>query len=110
MLGQKKPWREKMAMTLHDCPDFYVDNEGRFTNPTWVEWMVNKHKVYPSVEAFYEMAQKDPRKAWKSGFKIMKKEKCISKGVTIGGDNKDAYMPQFIKFLKIIYYSEQVKS
>ena len=37
----KKPWREKMAMTLHDCPDFYVDNEGRFTNPTWVEWMVN---------------------------------------------------------------------
>ena len=42
----KKPWREKMAMTLHDCPDFYVDNEGRFTNPTWVEWMVNKHKDF----------------------------------------------------------------
>ena len=29
----------KMAMTLHDCPDFYVDNEGRFTNPTW--WRVD---------------------------------------------------------------------
>jgi len=33
-------------------------------------------------------------------FKIMKKEKCISKGVTIGGDNMDVYMPQFINFFK----------
>ena len=96
----KKPWREKMAMTVHECPDFYVDNEGLFTNPIWVEWMVNKHKVYPSVEAFYEIAQKNPRKAWKTGFKIMKKEKCVSKGVTIGGDNADVYMPQFINFFK----------
>ena len=96
----KKPWREKMAMTLHDCPDFYVDNEGRFTNPTWEEWMVNKHKVYSSVEEFYETAQKNPRKAWKTGFKIMKKEKCISKGVTIGGENMDVYMPPFINFFK----------
>ncbi len=30
----------------------------------------------------------------------MKKEKCISKGVTIGGDNADVYMPQFINFFK----------
>ena len=89
-----------MAMTLHDCPDFYVDNEGRFTNPIWVEWMVNKHKKYPSVEAFYETAQTEPRKAWKTAFKVMKKEKCISKGVTIGGDNADVYMPQFINFFK----------
>ena len=41
---------ERKKMTVHECPDFYVDNEGRFTNPIWVEWMVNKHKVYPSVE------------------------------------------------------------
>ena len=52
------------------------------------------------MEAFYEIAQKNPRKAWKSGFKIMKKEKCVSKGVTIGGDNADVYMPQFINFFK----------
>ena len=96
----RKPWRERMAMTLHDCPDFYIDNEGRFTNPIWVEWMVNKHKAFPSEEAFYEAAQKDPRKVWKTAFKVMKKEKCISKGVTIGGDNADAYMPQFINFFK----------
>ena len=37
------------------------------------------------------------------GFKIMKKEKCISKGVTIGGDNADVYMPQFISFFKNIF-------
>ena len=30
----------------------------------------------------------------------MKKEKCITKGVTIGGDNMDVYMPQFINFFK----------
>ena len=28
-----------MAMTLHDCPDVYVDNEGRFTNQIWKEWI-----------------------------------------------------------------------
>ena len=30
----------------------------------------------------------------------MKKEKCISKEVIIGGDNTEAYMPQFINFFK----------
>ncbi len=29
-----------------------------------------------------------------------KREKCVSKGVTIGGDNADVYMPQFINFFK----------
>ena len=59
-----------MAMTLHDCPDFYVDNEGRFTNPTWVEWMVNKHKVYPS-EAFYmKLRKKTPEKLGKQVLKL----------------------------------------
>ena len=40
------------------------------------------------------------RKAFKKVFKIMKKEKCLSKGVTIGGQNQDVYMPQFINFFK----------
>ena len=34
------------------------------------------------------------------GYFEFEKEKCISKGVTIGGDNADAYMPQFINFFK----------
>ena len=36
----------------------------------------------------------------KKVFKIMKKEKCLSKGVTIGGKHADEYMPQFINFFK----------
>ena len=36
----------------------------------------------------------------KKFFKVMKKEKCLSKGVTIGGQNQDVYMPQFINFFK----------
>ena len=30
----------------------------------------------------------------------LKKEKCLKRGVTIGGDHMDEYMPQFINFFK----------
>ena len=96
----KKPWREKMAMTLHDCPDVYIDNNGKVINPIWKEWLIEKYKLFPSEEAWYEAAQNKPRKTFKTIFKAMKKEKCLSKGVTIGGDNMDVYMPQFINFFK----------
>jgi len=33
-------------------------------------------------------------------FKIFKKEKCIKRGVTIGGKHIDEYMPQFMNFFK----------
>ncbi len=36
----------------------------------------------------------------KKTFKILKKEKCLKRGVTIGGDHMDEYMPQFINFFK----------
>ena len=51
-------------------------------------------------KAWYEAAQNEPRKTFKKIFKAMKKEKCLSRGVTIGGDNMDVYMPQFINFFK----------
>ena len=31
---------------------------------------------------------------------ILKKEKCLDRGVMIGGDHMDEYMPQFINFFK----------
>ncbi len=96
----KKPWREKMAMTLHDCPDVYIGNNGKVINPIWKEWLIDKYKFFPSEEAWYEAAQNKPRKTFKKIFKAMKKEKCLSRGVTIGGDNMDVYMPQFINFFK----------
>ena len=96
----KKPWRVKMAMTLHDCPDVYIDDNGKVINPIWKEWLIDKYKFYSSEEAWYEAAQNEPRKTFKKIFKAMKKEKCLSKGVTIGGDNMNTYMPQFINFFK----------
>lgn len=96
----KKPFKVKGAMTTGSCPDFFIDKKGFPTNPKWEEWFIKKYKIYPSLEAFYEAAQTKPRKTWKKTFKIMKKEKCLSKGVIIGGKNQDEYMPQFINFFK----------
>ena len=31
---------------------------------------------------------------------MLKKEKCLDRGVTIGGNHMDEYMPQFINFFK----------
>ena len=31
---------------------------------------------------------------------ILKKEKCLDRGVMIGWDHMDEYMPQFINFFK----------
>ena len=33
-------------------------------------------------------------------FKMFKKEKCLKRGVTIGGMHGDEYLPQFINFFK----------
>ena len=96
----KKPFKVRGAMTTGNCPDLFIDDNGYPTNPTWGEWMINKHKRDKSLEEFYDAAQIEPRKAFKKVFKIMKKEKCLSKGVTIGGQNQDVYMPQFINFFK----------
>ena len=96
----KKPFKVKGAMTTSKCPDHFIDENGFGTNPTWEEWFINKYKLYPTIEAFYDAAQTKPRKTWKQAFKVMKKEKCLSKGVTIGGQNQEEYMPQFINFFK----------
>ena len=52
-------------MTLHDCPDVFIDNNGRVTNPLWIEWFVKEYKTYKTEDEFYEAAQKEPRKSWK---------------------------------------------
>ena len=36
----------------------------------------------------------------KSILKLLEKEKCIDKGVTIGGNHAEEYMPQAINFFK----------
>ena len=42
----------------------------------------------------------EPKKTMKLIFKMFKKEKCLKRGVTIGGMHGDEYLPQFINFFK----------
>ena len=95
----QKPKRYQ-AMTVHNCPAFFVDNDGFVVGNEWPDMVLTKHKLFPSMDAFYELAQVDPNKLWKKTFKILKKEKCLKRGVTIGGDHMDEYMPQFVNFFK----------
>jgi len=96
----KKPFRIGGAMTSGKCPAFFVNNEGLMIGNEWPDLVLNKYKAWPSMEAVYDSAQNAPRKTWKKMFKIMKKEKCLEKGVTIGGKHMEVYMPQFINFFK----------
>ena len=62
--------------------------------------IINKYKLWPSMEATQQAMREEPSKTFKKMFKVFKGEKCIKKGVTIGGKNMDEYMPQFINFFK----------
>ena len=84
----QKPKKYK-AMTVHKCPAFFVDNDGFVVGNEWPDMVLTKHKLFPSMDAFYELAQVDPNKLWKKTFKILKKEKCLKRGVTVGGGHMD---------------------
>ena len=94
-----KPKKIKGAQTLHKCPAITVDNEGN-TIGEMADLVLNKYKLWPSMEAVNQSMQNEPQKAFKTMFKVFKGEKCIEKGVTIGGKNMDEYMPQFMSFFK----------
>jgi hypothetical protein len=89
----------KRAMTLHECPAITIDNEGNTTG-VMADLVVNKYKIFPSMEAAMKASEDEPRKTFKKMFGIFKKEKCLAKGVTIGGKHMDEYMPQFMNFFK----------
>ena len=96
--GGFKPKKVK-AMKLHKCPPIYVDNNGVTTGPI-VDLIINKYKIFPSMEAAMKASEDEPKKTFKKMFKIFKKEKCLERGVTIGGKHMDEYMPQFMNFFK----------
>ena len=95
----QKPKKYK-AMTVSKCPAFFVDNDGFVVGSEWPDLVLKKYKLYSSLDEFYKAAQEEPKKAWKNSFKVLKKEKCLDRGVMIGGDHMDEYMPQFINFFK----------
>ena len=93
-----KPKKVK-AMKMHKCPEIYVDNEGFVTGPM-IDLVLNKYKIFPSMEAAMKASEDEPVKTFKKMFGIFKKEKCLERGVTIGGKHMDEYMPQFVNFFK----------
>jgi dienelactone hydrolase len=96
--GGFKPKKVK-AMTMHTCPAFRVDNEGNATGPI-VDLGLKKYKIFPSQAEWIKATEDEPKKTMKLVFKMFKKEKCLKRGVTIGGMHGDEYLPQFINFFK----------
>jgi len=93
-----KPKKVK-AQNLNKCPEIFVDNKGFVVGPM-IDLVLNKYKVFPSMEAARKASEDEPVKTFKKMFGIFKKEKCIERGVTIGGKHIDEYMPQFMNFFK----------
>ena len=86
-------------MTLHTCPTNFVDNEGNVTGPI-VDLGLKKHKIFASKAEWIKATEDEPKKTMKAVFKMFKKEKCLKRGVTIGGMHGKEYLPQFINFFK----------
>ena len=93
-----KPKKVK-AMTMHNCPAFFVNNKGNVTGPI-VDLGLNKHKLFPSEAEWIKATEDDPKKTLKKVFKMFKKEKCLKRGATIGGMHGEEYLPQFVNFFK----------
>ena len=91
--------RKVEAQNLNKCPEIFVDNKGFVVGPM-IDLVLNKYKVFPSMEAARKASEDEPVKTFKKMFKIFKKEKCIKRGVMIGGKHIDEYMPQFMNFFK----------
>ena len=84
---------------MHTCPAFRVDNEGNATGSI-VDLGLKKYKLFPSQAEWIKATEDEPKKTMKAVFKMFKKEKCLKRGVTIGGMHGDEYLPQFINFFK----------
>jgi len=93
-----KPKKVK-AMTMHTCPAVRIDNQGNVTGPI-VDLGLKKYKLFASQAEWIKATEDEPKKTMKAVFKMFKKEKCLKRGVTIGGMHGDEYLPQFINFFK----------
>ena len=94
----QKPKKHKRAMTLHRCPEIRMDNDGNY-NQEIID-LVLGHKIFASKEEALKASAEDPSGTFKKMFKAFKKEKCLDKGVTIGGKHAEEYMPQALNFFK----------
>ena len=88
----------KRTMYMWKCPKLYTEDDGN-PNKEFVDMMI-KNGVVKNLDEFNDISRKNPKKAFKTIFKGLKKEKCLARGVTIGGKHMDVYMPQFTNFFK----------
>ena len=60
----------------------------------------NSSKTEKEILEFNNLSRKNPRKAYKTILKSLKKEKCIGEGVTEGGNHGKTFMPEYLAFWK----------
>ena len=88
----------KRTMYMWKCPKLYTEDDGN-PNKEFVDMMI-KNGVVKSLDEFNDISRKNPRKAFKTIFKGLKKEKCLGKGVTEGGNHGKTFMPEYLAFWK----------
>ena len=88
----------KRTMYMWKCPKLYTEDDGN-PNKEFVDMMI-KNGVVKSLDEYNEISRKNPRKAFKTIFKGLKKEKCLGKGVTEGGNHGKTFMPEYLAFWK----------
>ncbi len=88
----------KSVQYFWKCPMLYTEDDGNF-NKEFVDMMI-KNGAVKSLDQFNNLSRKNPRKAYKTILKSLKKEKCIGKGVTEGGNHGKTFMPEYLAFWK----------
>ena len=96
--GNYEPEIEKRTQYFWKCPNFYTEDDGN-PNKEFFDLILKNTKI-KSLDEFNELSRKNPRKAFKTMFKGLKKENCIGKGVTEGGNHGKTFMPEYLAFWK----------
>lgn len=96
--GNYKPERTAAAQYFWKCPMYYTEDDGN-PNKEIIDMMI-KNEAVKSLEEFNNLSRENPRKAYKIMFESLKKEKCIGKGVTEGGNHGKTFMPEYLAFWK----------
>jgi hypothetical protein len=91
--------RKVGAPNFEGCPYYMVDDNGVGVGEI-VEIGLNKHKLFPSMEAFHISAKENPKKHFKIMMSLLKKEKCFKRGVTLGGNHGFEFAPEVLSFFK----------
>ena len=96
--GNYKVEFNKRIQYFWKCPMFYTEDNGN-PNQEIIDMMI-KNGMVKNLEEFHELSRTNPRKAYQLYLKGLKKEKCIGKGVSEGGNHGKTFMPEYLAFWK----------